>query len=74
MATRLAYLHVPVVDSGGGDKTKLGGGDPLPKHHLLWHLVRLHLRLHLQVEDLQMVRGGACHDCLQRDHLSQRRR
>ena len=46
-------LHGPVVDRGLGHQGQSVQGYPLPEYHVLCHRVRLHLRLHLDVEDLQ---------------------
>ena len=57
-------LHGPVVDGGlryQGDGVEV---DPLPEDDVVRHLVGLHLALHLNVEDLQVLgsweagRGG----------------
>lgn len=46
-------LHRPVEDARLGDQRERVERDPLPEHNVLGHCVRLHLRLHLDVEDLQ---------------------
>ena len=63
MCSDMLTLHGPVEDGGGGDHSDGGGRDPFPEDYRLGQLVRLHLRLHLHVEDLEVVA------CLQGNHL-----
>ncbi len=46
-------FHRPVVHGRLSDQSDRVGVDPLPEHHVLVHVVRLHLAFHLDVEDLQ---------------------
>lgn len=46
-------VHAPVVAGIVGGERDRVGVDPLPEDDLLRHRVRLHLALHLDVEDLQ---------------------
>lgn len=48
-------LHGPVVDSGFRDKSYRVQVNPLPEYDVISHLVCLHLALHLDVEDLQVL-------------------
>ena len=41
-------------------------------HDALGHLVRLHLRLRIDVEDLKVILRGSRHGSLERDHLGRR--
>lgn len=52
---RLRTLHRPVEDGRARDEGDGAGRDPLPVDDRLGHLHALHLRLHLEVEDLQIV-------------------
>ena len=62
---RLA-LHRPMEDGARGHHRHGRRRDPLPEDHRLGELVRLHLRFHVHIEDLQVVAG------LERDHLGNR--
>ena len=42
-----------MIDGVVGDERERFRVDPLPERHVLGHVVRLHLRLHFNVEDLQ---------------------
>ena len=62
-------LHGPVEHRGVRHDAQHRGPDPGPEHHALGHLVRLHLALHLDVEDLQVILRRARDGRLQGDHL-----
>ena len=62
-------LHGPVIDRGLRHQGHHILGDPLPEDDVIRHGVRLHLRLHLDIEDLQSLLGlegdnlaGGVHD------------
>ena len=57
-------LHGPVVDRGLRHQGDHVLRDPLPEDDVIRHRVRLHLGLHLNVEDLQRLLG------LEGDHLA----
>ena len=59
-------LHGPVVDRGLRHQGDHVLRDPLPEDDVVRHRVRLHLGLHLNVEDLQRLLG------LEGDHLTGR--
>ena len=65
-------LHGPVVDAGLCDQGDGVQADPLPEHDVVRHGVRLHLRLHLDVEDLKGL--GGCNEnrmtCVSRDRIT----
>lgn len=48
-------LHRPVVDGGLGYQGNGVQVHPLPEGHVLHHLVGLHLTLHLNVENLEIL-------------------
>ncbi len=63
LGRRRVALHRPVEDGLLGDEGDRLDVDPLPEDDVLRHRVRLHHRLHLDVEDLQRARRLQC------DHL-----
>lgn len=46
-------IHVPVEDGGVGRHADSLDRDPLPEHNIVIHIVRLHLALQVEIENLQ---------------------
>mmetsp|Transcript_8388 Transcript_8388/g.21650 ORF Transcript_8388/g.21650 Transcript_8388/m.21650 type:complete len:221 (+) Transcript_8388:4626-5288(+) len=69
LGRRAVARHVPVVHRRSCHQAELGGGDPLPEHHLLRHRLRLELLLLLEIKDLERVIGGARGLCLEGNDL-----
>ena len=55
-----------MVDRRVSNDAEKRRGDPSPEDDRLGHLVALHLRFHLDVEDLQVILGRSRHVRLQR--------